>query len=111
VGYWVDFGICPDARPPPPRSLRKLPDLQAKDMSHKCALAFFTRLPARGVAVLVLLFAALVAPSLRAQTSVAYSVGTVPFALAFDGANMWVANQSSNNVTKLLASTGATVGT
>jgi DNA-binding beta-propeller fold protein YncE len=45
------------------------------------------------------------------KRSVAYPVGTVPFALAFDGANMWVANQGSNNVTKLLASTGAIVGT
>jgi uncharacterized protein (TIGR03437 family) len=31
--------------------------------------------------------------------------------LAFDGTNIWVANQSSNDVTKPLASTGATVGT
>ena len=40
-----------------------------------------------------------------------YPVGTNPYGVAFDGANIWVANAGSNTVTKLLASTGATVGT
>ena len=40
-----------------------------------------------------------------------YSVGTYPAGLAFDGTNIWVANNGSNSVTKLLASTGAVVGT
>jgi DNA-binding beta-propeller fold protein YncE len=31
--------------------------------------------------------------------------------VAFDGTNIWVANTHSNNVTKLLASTGTVVGT
>jgi DNA-binding beta-propeller fold protein YncE len=31
--------------------------------------------------------------------------------VAFDGANIWVANSSSNTVTKLRASDGACVGT
>jgi DNA-binding beta-propeller fold protein YncE len=31
--------------------------------------------------------------------------------MAFDGANVWVANSGSNSVTKLLASTGAVLGT
>jgi len=31
--------------------------------------------------------------------------------VAFDGTNIWVANSGSNSVTKLLASTGATLGT
>jgi len=31
--------------------------------------------------------------------------------VVFDGANIWVANQSSNNVTKLRASDGAVLGT
>jgi len=31
--------------------------------------------------------------------------------VAFDGINIWVANYNSNNVTKLLASSGAVVST
>ena len=40
-----------------------------------------------------------------------FAVGTTPYAIAFDGTNMWVPAYGSNNVTKLLASTGAVVGT
>lgn len=40
-----------------------------------------------------------------------YSVGNYPAGVAFDGTNIWVANDLSNSVTKLLASTGAVVGT
>ncbi len=39
-----------------------------------------------------------------------YTVGSSPFGVAFDGTNIWVANWGSNTVTKLQASTGATVG-
>jgi len=45
------------------------------------------------------------------QSSASFTVGSGPDAVAFDGANIWVANYFSNNVTKLLASTGALVGT
>jgi YVTN family beta-propeller protein len=31
--------------------------------------------------------------------------------VAFDGTNIWVANEGDNSVSKLLASTGAVVGT
>ena len=41
----------------------------------------------------------------------AYTVGTNPSGIAFDGTSIWVANSGSNNVTKLLASSGAVVGT
>jgi len=41
----------------------------------------------------------------------AYTLGTSPYGVAFDGTNIWVTNQGSNNVTKVAASTGATVGT
>jgi YVTN family beta-propeller protein len=34
-----------------------------------------------------------------------------PVGLAFDGANIWVTNSTSDTVTKLLASTGAALGT
>jgi hypothetical protein len=40
-----------------------------------------------------------------------FSVGTSPAGVAFDGTNIWVTNSGSNNVTELLASTGALVGT
>jgi DNA-binding beta-propeller fold protein YncE len=38
-------------------------------------------------------------------------VGNFPYALAFDGANIWVANYDSNNVTVLRASDGTNLGT
>jgi YVTN family beta-propeller protein len=37
--------------------------------------------------------------------------GINPNSVTFDGTNIWVANVNSNNVTKLLASTGAVLGT
>jgi hypothetical protein len=40
-----------------------------------------------------------------------YGVGLAPEGVAFDGSNIWVANHDGNSVTKLLASTGAVVGT
>ena len=50
------------------------------------------------------------AASLRADTTVAYAVGSNPHGVAFDGTNIWVADYTENNVTKLVASTGAKVG-
>ena len=44
-------------------------------------------------------------------SGVSFSVGSNPVGVAFDGANIWVANTSSNNVTKLRASDGALQGT
>ena len=38
-----------------------------------------------------------------------YTVGTNPGAMAFDGANIWVANYGSNTLTKLRASDGSLV--
>ena len=38
------------------------------------------------------------------------AVGTEPYGIAFDGANIWVTNYSSNNVSKLRASDGAVLG-
>jgi len=40
-----------------------------------------------------------------------FAVGTTPYAIAFDGTNLWVPGYGSNNVTELVASTGAVVGT
>ena len=45
------------------------------------------------------------------QTGLDFAVGTSPRHLAFDGANIWVANAASDNVTKLRASDGANLGT
>ena len=39
------------------------------------------------------------------------SVGAEPSGIAFDGANMWVANNTSNTVTKIQASSGEVLGT
>ena len=39
-----------------------------------------------------------------------YPAVNSPQGIAFDGANIWVANAGNNTVTKLLASTGAIVG-
>ena len=38
-------------------------------------------------------------------------MGSHPCGIAFDGANIWVANHGSNNVSKLRASDGAVLGT
>jgi DNA-binding beta-propeller fold protein YncE len=40
-----------------------------------------------------------------------FPTGSFPYGVAFDGANIWVTNFSSNNVTKLRASDGANLGT
>jgi hypothetical protein len=45
------------------------------------------------------------------QASGAFTVGANPTGVAFDGANIWIANSGSNTVTKLLAATGMAVGT
>ena len=42
---------------------------------------------------------------------VPFTPGANPFRVAFDGANIWVANYDHNNVTKLRASDGAVQGT
>ena len=46
-----------------------------------------------------------------AGQAASFPVGTDPAGMAFDGANIWVANDGSNNVTKLRASDGANLGT
>ncbi len=46
-----------------------------------------------------------------ANLTTTFSVGTNPVGVAFDGANIWVANRGSNNVTKLRASDGTLLGT
>src|ERR1700682_5072196 len=40
-----------------------------------------------------------------------FTVGAKPLGVAFDGANIWVANHGSANVTKLKATNGSTIGT
>ena len=40
------------------------------------------------------------------RPSVKFAVGNIPIGIAFDGANIWVANSSSGTVTKLRASDG-----
>ncbi len=45
------------------------------------------------------------------QSSQSVAVGNGPASVCFDGTNVWTSNFSNNNVTKVLASTGAIVGT
>src|SRR3984893_3920579 len=45
------------------------------------------------------------------QSGSAFTVGTSPLGVAFDGSNVWIANNRSKSVTKLRASDGATLGT
>jgi DNA-binding beta-propeller fold protein YncE len=45
------------------------------------------------------------------QAGITFSVGSHPQGICFDGANIWVANLGSDNVTKLKASDGSLVGT
>ncbi len=40
-----------------------------------------------------------------------FNVGTAPIGIAFDGANMWVANRGDGTVSKLRASDGRVLGT
>ena len=45
-----------------------------------------------------------------ANLTTAFSVGTTPFGVAFDGANVWVVNGGDNDVEKLRANDGAVLG-
>jgi hypothetical protein len=40
-----------------------------------------------------------------------FAVGSQPYAIAFDGANVWVTNSGGNKVTKLRAGDGSNLGT
>src|SRR5438876_4174589 len=46
-----------------------------------------------------------------ANQTAGFAVGNAPFGAAFDGANIWVANNTDNTVTKLRASDGTVLGT
>jgi hypothetical protein len=46
-----------------------------------------------------------------ANLTTQFTTGTAPNGVAFDGSSIWVANNGSNNVTKLRASDGAALGT
>ena len=50
------------------------------------------------------IFEAMTFLSTRAAWHLYLAAALIPVALAFDGANMWVANQGSNTVTRLRAS-------
>jgi uncharacterized membrane protein YbhN (UPF0104 family) len=47
----------------------------------------------------------------NANLTTTFSVGTLPAGIAFDGANMWVANEIDRTVTKLRANDGTVLGT
>ena len=46
-----------------------------------------------------------------ANPKTGFAVGQQPYGIAFDGANMWVANFGSNTVSKLRVKDGATLST
>jgi uncharacterized protein (TIGR03437 family) len=81
------------------------------NMSQKYAAAL-SRPPIRGVILLVWLLGAVGPLSLKGATTVSYplEVGAGPHGVVFDGTNIWTADYLTNSVTKLLASTGATIG-
>jgi len=47
----------------------------------------------------------------EANLCTSFPAGPFPFGMAFDGANVWVANNQGNTVTKLQACDGAQLGT
>jgi hypothetical protein len=47
----------------------------------------------------------------QANTSATFTVGDQPRGIAFDGTNIWVANEGSTTISKLRASDGALIGT
>ncbi len=53
---------------------------------------------------------ALLKPYAANQTA-SFAIGGNPYAMAFDGASIWVTNQGSSNVSKLRASDGTVLGT
>lgn len=62
----------------------------------------------RGVFLLIATFLTLQIPGPRALANVA-GIGIAPYGVAYDGANIWVANYSRNTVTKLKAGDGSLV--
>src|SRR5580700_9740130 len=47
----------------------------------------------------------------KANTTTTFSVGSQPYGVAFDGANIWTANLGDGTVTKLRANDGEVLGT
>jgi hypothetical protein len=46
-----------------------------------------------------------------ANQTTSFTVGSSPFAVAFDGDNMWISNFNTGKVTKVRANDGFTLGT
>jgi len=68
--------------------------------------------------IISILFMPLFSSAVMAQTTAndsavqgTFKVGEFPVGMAFDGANIWVANAQSDNVMKLRASDGTLLGT
>jgi hypothetical protein len=47
----------------------------------------------------------------KANTTTSFAVGSQPYGVAFDGANIWTANFGDGTVSKLQANDGAVLGT
>ena len=81
--------------------------LSASDLSKAGTFAVSVTNPPPGGGVSNTLTFAVVPPT----SGTTFAVGPKPVALAFDGANVWVANNSGNSVTKVRASDGTVLGT
>ncbi len=47
----------------------------------------------------------------NANLTASFTMGTAPYGIAFDGTNLWICNNGSNNVVKVRTSDGAILGT
>ena len=88
LGSWAALRLGPPSRRPPPEVPAR-GESRGEPVTHD----------------------AIEAPHPPEPEIVFFTVGRGPEGVAFDGANIWVANFLSNNVTKLRASDGGFVGT
>jgi len=106
TAYWIDAGSTPGGTQ----------YFQSTNLGNVLTTTV-SGLPTNGSTVYVTLYSLVngqwlynqyiyTAYSLVAQTTTYGGVGSEPIALTFDGTNIWVANEGSNNVTKMLAANG-----
>ncbi len=111
TAYWIDAGSTPGGNQ----------YFQSTNLGNVLTTTV-SGLPTNGSTVYITLYSLVngqwlnnqytyTAYSLVAQTTTYGGVGSEPIALTFDGANIWVANEGSNNVTKMQAANGSVVGT
>ena len=111
TAYWIDAGSTPGGNQ----------YFQSTNLGNVLTTTV-SGLPTNGSTVYITLYSLVngqwlnnqytyTAYSLVSQTTTYGGVGSEPIAVTFDGTNIWVANEGSNNVTKMLAANGSVVGT